>query len=210
MQPAPGSTRPRCSGPRRGGCHVRPLRPPRQDQDPVCRSLLLGRQAYRSGHCLALRGGGRRSTFSDGAPRTEARCRGVNQPGFFAFSICVAVPLLRDREMLLVEPVEHQARREEEEHTPKISGWFEHHHRLGLHRVQAASGRGLYWMPHRGHHQHQQDEPRVHMVGGPAPRRPSGVAHYDAGQQHPVKRNRTPDLHQDRQAAAEQMIFSFL
>ncbi len=68
------------------------------------------------------------------------------------------VPLLRNRQDVVGQPVQHQAGREEEEHHAEDQRHQHHHarlHRIGRRRIQFVLN------PHRPHHQQRQDEPRV-------------------------------------------------
>ncbi len=126
--------------------------------------------------------------------------------GRFATTLDLLVdcPLLRNRQHVVGDPVQHQAGREKHEHDGKRHR--HDHHDLGLHRIHRL--RVQLDLQDRGHaHDHRQNEPRIRcgQIGNPA--QPRRAAHFHCGQQHPVQRNEHRNLDQDRQTAAERIDF---
>src|SRR5450830_1740268 len=117
-------------------------------------------------------------------------------------------PLLADRQDVVDDPVQYQARREEEEHHRECQRHEQHHlrlHRIGRSRVQLGRDK------HRDRVQHWQDAPWVMLgqVGDPA--YPWRAADFHRRVQHPVQGDKDGHLDQNRQAAAQRIdLFSLV
>src|SRR5688572_6490623 len=129
----------------------------------------------------------------------------------FALQHARDAPLLRDREYVVDEPVEHQPGREEEEENAEN----DRHdlHNLCLDRVgRFGIEEGLY--PHgRGHedrektnrHSEPYAEKRIRRGEVVYPQHERRVTQLHAGQQNPIKCNKNRYLHQYRHAATERI-----
>src|SRR3954471_16736391 len=139
-----------------------------------------------------------------GAVAIAAMVSACDMSGFGTLDHARDLPLLRNRQNVIHQPVKHQPGwKEEKEHTKSHRHYF---HDFGLDRIRGCRIQvGLD--DHGGAHQYRQNIVRI--LGGqilypPDERR---VSKLHARQQYPVKRDEDRNLNHDGQATAKRIYF---
>src|SRR5476649_2236401 len=123
------------------------------------------------------------------------------------FDFTCDVPLLRDRQAVVDDPVQHQTSREPQEEEGE-DDWHHFHH-FGLHRIRRSRVQALL-DEHGRAHDDRQDKERVFDRQVSYPQHERSLAHFHAFQEYPVKRQEYRHLHQNRQASTQRVDLLFL
>src|SRR5471032_914162 len=123
------------------------------------------------------------------------------------FDFTCDVPLLRDRQAVVDDPVQHQTSREPQEE--ECEDDWHHFHHFGLHRVRRSRVQALL-DEHSRAHDDRHDKERVFDRQVSYPQHERSLAHFHAFQEYPVKRQEYRHLHQNRQATTQRVDLLFL